>query len=268
MTSEKELVQVDASNISLDRSRITPQRQIELPKSACRDNDGPNQYEAEARPPSQLVASLKEHKHHAAVKIRQKLHISKVSDVVHSEPSLLAPSYDEPSDSRLVHQLPLPDKPTIKDFIHHPTEVIKSKISDQSNHQVAAHIAAKEIPHGEEVDLINAHDAISRATTESERLAAIQDAERLMQERQHTYARWSLDRHITKLRVLPNESMARKSQVEFQRKNDHGQLQTDWKAYGRHVSEAYSYSISIRLTNLVACLLFSHVWWAICRLWI
>jgi hypothetical protein len=109
-------------------------------------------------------------------------------------------------------------------------------VSGEGNEQIAANIAAKEIPHGEEVDLINAHDAIAKAKTEHEKLLAIDDVKRLMKERQSTYARWSLDRHVTKIRVLPRETMVKKPQSAFQKMDSQGHVVTDWHAYGSHVS--------------------------------
>jgi hypothetical protein len=231
MDFNKELVQMEHTDIGLDRANITQENQIQLPKLDDADSNEP-------RSSSNLVNSLKERKHHAAIKIRKTLHISKPTDDLDSQSPVLANTIDEQSDSRLVHMLPVPDKPTMKEFLHHPIDTVKTKVSDQGNQQVAANIAAKEIPHGEEVDLVNAHDAIGHASTESERLMAIDDVKRLMKERQSTYARWSLDRHVTKIRVLPRETMVRRPQADFQRRDVQGRIVTDWNAFASHVSTA------------------------------
>jgi hypothetical protein len=236
MDIKKELVQVDEDEIGLDRSGISPQNQIQIPKL---DGDGGKAEaatEPEGRSSSNLVNSLKDRKHHAAVKIRKTLHISKVTDDLSSNSPVLANTTEEQSESRLVHKLPVPEKATLKDFVHNPVDTVKSKVSGQGNEQIAANIAAKEIPHGEEVDLINAHDAIGKAKTEHEKLLAIDDVKRLMKERQSTYARWSLDRHVSKIRVLPRETMVKKPQAAFQKKDRQGQVVTNWHAYGSHVS--------------------------------
>jgi hypothetical protein len=268
MNATKELVQLDELDIGLDRSNITTENQIQIPK--LNHDDGPDvtQAEPESRSSSHLVNSLKERKHHAGVKIRKTLHISKPTDNLSSNSPVLANSADEPSSkSRLVHELPVPDKATVKDFLHHPVDTVKSKVSDQGNQQVAANIAAKEIPHGEEVDLVKAHDAVNRAQTESEKLLAIQDVKRLMKERQSTYARWSLDRHVSKIRVLPKETMRRKPQTHFQKKDLTGQVITDWDAYGRHVCLRTSEMMENVLTIAAVGLLCSSVWRTVCRLW-
>jgi hypothetical protein len=131
--------------------------------------------------------------------------------------------------------------------VHNPVDTVKSKVSNQGNQQIAANIAAKEISHGKEVDLVNAHDAVTRATTEREKLLAIKDLSKLTKERQGTYARWSLDRHVTKVRRLPRESMVKKPQSQFMKKNSQGQLVTDWNAYGSHVSTNSNKKCSIHL---------------------
>jgi hypothetical protein len=249
MDPSRELVEADEMDIGLDRSNITQENKIQLPKLDHEDNYDINQLEPEPRSSSHLVNSLKERKHHAAVKIRKTLHISRASDDLSSHSPVLANTADEPlSKSRLVHQVTPPDKTTMKDFVHDPIDTVKSKVSGQGNQQVAAHIAAKEIPHGAEVDLVRAHDAVSRARTEREKLLAIEDVTRLMKERQSTYARWSLDRHVTKVRVLPMETMVRRPQTDFQKKDVEGQVTTDWEAYGSHVCVAIASLIKQVLT--------------------
>jgi hypothetical protein len=234
---KKELVEVNEVDIGLDRSNITTDNKIQLPTlDSDNSDDDDAQSEPENRSSSSLVNSLRRRNHKVKVKIRKTLHISKASDELHSDSPVLANSAQEESDSRLVHQLPVPEKATLKDFMHNPVDTVKAKVSDRGNEQVAANIAAKEISHGHEVDLINAHDAVNRATTEREKLLAIKDVSKLIKERQSTYARWSLDRHVTKVRVLPRETMVKKSQAEFRKQNSQGQMVTDWNAYATHVS--------------------------------
>lgn len=231
MEPKKELVELDEMNIGLDRSNITKDNKIELPVLDS-DSDVDSQSETESHG---LRNSLRKRKHRTAVKIRKTLHIGKPTDDLNTQSPVLA-NTEEPSDSRLVNQLPVPDKPTVKDFMHHPVDTVKDKVSNQGNQQVAANIAAKEISHGNEVDLINAHDAVTRAKTDHEHLLATKDVSKLMKERQSTYARWSLDRHVTKIRLLPRENMVKKSQVDFQKRDPQGNFVTDWNAYASHVS--------------------------------
>ncbi|KAF2033071.1 hypothetical protein EK21DRAFT_59218, partial [Setomelanomma holmii] len=234
MNPHQESVQVDEFDIGLDRSNVTKQGQIQLPPQEVQPVEDDPPFEPVGRSSSNMVNALKERKHHAAVKIRQKLHISKDSDDLSSHAPVLANAADTKSDSRLMEKIPAPDKHTLKDFAHNPVDTVKSKVSNQGNQQIAANIAAKEISHGQEVDLVNAHDKIGCATTESERLLAIQDVSHLLKERQSTYARWSLDRHVMKVRQLPRETMVQKTPADFQRKNIRGELFMDYKAYWQH----------------------------------
>jgi hypothetical protein len=235
MDLKKELVEVDEMVIGLDRSNITNEDQIQLPDLDDDRGSDDTPVEPESRSSSKLVNTLRERKHHAGIKIRKTLHMSKVSDDLDSKSPILANTADEESESRLVHKIPVPDKHTVKDFVHNPIDTVKSKVSNQGNQQVAANIAEKEISHGKDVDIVNAQDAVTRATTEREKLLAIKDLSKLMKERQGTYARWSLDRHVTKIRQLPRETMVKKPQAHFQKKGSQGQLVTDWHAYGSHV---------------------------------
>jgi hypothetical protein len=104
------------------------------------------------------------------------------------------------------------------------------------NQEVAANIAATEIHHGQEVDLVNAASALEEAKTEDEKRAATQTLSDLLKQRQTTYVRWSLDRHVTKIRVIPRDILARKPRAEFEKKNSQGNTIVDWRAYGAHVS--------------------------------
>ncbi|OAL45896.1 hypothetical protein IQ07DRAFT_661399 [Pyrenochaeta sp. DS3sAY3a] len=232
---EAEYVQANESDIGLDRSNITSQGQIQLP-SLDNDEDEDVRADNDRRSSSGMVNALKERKYHAAIKIRKKLHLQQKSDDLDPHTPILANATEEESDSRLAEKLPVPDKHTLKDFLHNPIDTTKSKLSNQGNQQVAGNIASKEIPHGQEVDLIKAHDAINHATTEHEREDAEQNEAQKIKARQSTLVRWSLDRHVTKVRLLPRETMVRKPRRDFQHKNPQGELVTDWKSYRQHVS--------------------------------
>ncbi|KAH6491886.1 hypothetical protein HBI55_139880 [Parastagonospora nodorum] len=243
MDLKKELVQVDEEEIGLDRANITSDNQIQLPtldnssSSSTDTNSSPTQ----SRSSSHLVNSLRDRKHHAAVKIRKTLHISKPTDDIDSASPILANTAEETSDSRLDHNLPVPDKHSVKEILHHPIDAVKSKVGDQGNHEVAANIAAKEIPHGDEVDLVNAHDKVGNARTEKERVEATDEVKRLMKDRQSKFARWSLDRHVTKIRVLPREGMKRRERREFEKRDAEGGVVVDWRGYASHLLVYYAH---------------------------
>ncbi|KAF2491290.1 hypothetical protein BU16DRAFT_515579 [Lophium mytilinum] len=61
-----------------------------------------------------------------------------------------------------------------------------------------------------------------------------------MKERQSTFVRWTLDRHVTKVRVMPRDTFTRKSRAQFETKNTEGDIVMDWKAYGQHLLIFYA----------------------------
>ena len=248
-------VPVDALNIGLDRAAINKDGQIQLPKKHEHLHNGPGSVQpvkhqedvkhvridsATVQSPTShsKLDSLKERTHETSSKIKKALHIRKTSADSgrnSDNPPAILNTVNENSDSRLMNKLPEPEKRTMHDLVHNPVETVKSKVSGEGNHQVAANIAAKEVPHGQEVDLVNAQTAVERARTESERLLAIDNLAELMKDRQSTFARWTLDRHVTKLRVIPKETFVLKPKEAFMVKNVRGEIEFDYKAYWKHV---------------------------------
>lgn len=188
-----------------------------------------------------MVESIKKKKHETGAQLRRAFHVSpRDSGDFEPNSTILADTSGEKSGNRLDNWTE-PEKHTAKDFVHNPVDTVKSKMGNQGNHELAANIAAKEIDHGQEVDLVNASTAVDRARTENERLFAIQNLEELLEERQSTYVRWTLDRHVTKLRVLPeNTTIIKNSRKAFERINAQGEVTVDWRAYVEHLLETYA----------------------------
>lgn len=241
MQAQKEPILVDESKIGLDRAKITKAAQIQLPKSHSAQHRGANVHVEPDNANSSshnVVDSIKQKKHRAGSKIRKTFHIGRASDDLDLATTAIAGGNEEPSESRYMTEPPEPDKATMKDFIHDPVETVKAKLPENTNKQFAAQITAKEVPHGDEVDLIHASEAVEAAQSDTQRLLAIQDLSRLMQERQATYARWTLDRHITKVRILPRNQVKLKPRSDFEKHNPQEGLIIDWNAYFQHVSQS------------------------------
>ncbi len=246
MASKDDSVPVNPSEIGLDRATINENGQIQLPRprspdTSCHD---PHGREADNHPEhgSTRASSARvlglggEQRHETMAKLKSTLqHPRTHSADIDSKAPVLADSTGEETGSRLVRGLPAPEKPTFQSFLHNPIKTAKSKLSKRGNQQAAAQIAAKEVPHGQEVDLVNASTAVERATTADEKQSAVQELSSLMEARQRTYVRWTLDRHISKVRVLPRDTFARKPRKEFETKGAEGGVEVDWKAYGHHV---------------------------------
>jgi hypothetical protein len=237
MATKKEFVAIPDHNVGLDRTVINHDGQIQLPQKPPQTSDNHGEYDGDDDKHRSIRTAISEKRHGAATKIRKTLHIHKGTDVeddLAQQDSLLGNPVTEESSSRLKEMLPVP-KTTMKDLVHNPVDTVKSKIHGQGNHEIAANIAAKEISHGQEVDLLNAHDAMQNAETDEKKEEATEIFNELMKERQNMYVRWTLDRHITKLRILPRDRFVRKSRAEFQTKDVNGNVLMDWRAYGQHV---------------------------------
>lgn len=239
MQQQQESVLVDELEVGLDRAKITESAQIQLPDSR---NLEEHRADVDAEPdnprsfPHNVVESIKLKKHKAGTKIRKMLHIGRALDDFHLTTKTIAGGNEEISESRYMTNPPEPDMATFKDFVHNPIDTVKAKVSDHGNQQIAGQMTAKEVPHGDEVDLLHASEAVEAAQTDAQRLLAIQDLSRLMKERQAMYARWSLDRHVTKVRLLPRDQIRLKPRSDFEKYNPQEGLVIDWKAYGQHVS--------------------------------
>ncbi|KAK8209040.1 hypothetical protein M8818_004004 [Zalaria obscura] len=207
---------VSDGDIGLDRSPINHHGQIHLANQA---SPSPNPVAQSSLSHRTIRHSFDERRHLAAIKLREAFHISKSSDEqINSTPSLLASNTAEPSESRLDHDLPVPDKATVKELFHNPIDTIKDRISAQGSHQAAANIAAKEISHGQEVDLVRAHDRVALTKTDSEKISAEQDLSRLIKERQDM-----------------------RSLSTFESKTIQGDMVTDWNAYRTHQIQYYAH---------------------------
>jgi hypothetical protein len=230
-----DFVPVKETQIGLDRANINTEGQIQIPSQLNQSKDHP-----ESQSPNSsshgLLNTLKGRKHDATAKLKQKLHISKGSGNSTSEEPILAETFEGESDARLMSSLPELEKNTFKDLAHNPVGTIKDKVSGEGSHQAAANIAAKEIPHGQEVDLVNADSAVQQAISETEKLLAIQHLDELLKQRQNMFARWTMDRHITKLRILPQEDYIKNPLSAFESKTPQGDIVVDWKGYFKHAS--------------------------------
>jgi len=248
MPQDDEYTLVDARHIGLDRSTIAQNGTIKIPEATTREGDG-----EVARQVAQLgteresspwthgtVERLKEKGHHAGSKIKKKLHMSQSSggdDVQAASLSpILANSPEEQKHARLDKADAEGEKRKWKDVARSPVEAIKSKACHAGGQQVASKMAAKEIPHGQDVRLVTAASELERAASEPEKRCAAQTLSELLTLRQSTFVRWTLDRHVTKVRALPRATVTRKPRAAFGRKNAQGGVHVDWRAYGNHVS--------------------------------
>ena len=128
----------------------------------------------------------------------------------------------------------------LRDFVHQPVQTTKARVERATNREAAKTVATAEVSHAHDVELVMAQDRMNAANTEEERSSAYQDLERIKMARQDLFVRWTMDRHVLKLRQLESQPIHSRSRGEFSTRDDAGHAKTDWTAYGQHVSGAHS----------------------------
>ncbi|KAF2006230.1 hypothetical protein P154DRAFT_255636 [Amniculicola lignicola CBS 123094] len=248
-----QFVSANESDVGLDRSTINARGQIQLLQQHVQSDTTTRSDRSAEEKRGELGAtntntgsrhrtldSINEKRHDAASKLRRKLHLSSKSDL--PEPIVLASTGPDNSDSRLTSGPPESEKLNVKDLLHSPVETIKSKVCDRWNQQVAANVAAKEIAHGNEVDLVKAHLAVKNAGTMRDKIKAMEDRGELMRERQNMFVRWTLDRHVSKVRVNPRITFVKKSRSDFITTNLEGAQASDWDAYSHYLLQYFAHT--------------------------
>lgn len=139
-----------------------------------------------------------------------------------------------PNATRLVHDQPRPEKTTVKEKLQNPVDTVKSIVAGQGGHQAASSLLAKEVSHGQEVELVKAHDEVLTASSEAMKLLAIKELGALMKARQDQYVRWTMDRHVTKVRLRPHGTVEKKEKRDFVVMKE-GKEKMDWEGYVGHV---------------------------------
>lgn len=128
----------------------------------------------------------------------------------------------------------------LKDFIHQPLDTIKAKVERRSNRELAGNLATQEVTHAHNVELVRAQEHLTSATTKKDKLAASSDLEALTKARQDMFVRWTMDRHVGKIRRLERREIPHRAMAEFIVKDGPGKDTISWKGYGHHVRRPYS----------------------------
>ena len=171
-------------------------------------------------------------------KAKEILHLNnaRTTTLQSAEGVTLAPS---PTPTEMPHRLD--DHPPeqgihgLKDFVHQPVQTIKAKVERKTNREVAKNISTAAVSHAHDVELVLAQDHMASAETEEERSSAHQDLQVLKRARQDMFVRWTMDRHVLKIRQLKKKPFQRRKRAEFVTKDESGQSKMDWEAYGSHV---------------------------------
>ena len=173
-------------------------------------------------------------------KVAEILHHSSPSSIAVTKPvsggMTLAPSPNPVATSyRLDDHPPREGLDGLKDGLFQPIKTIKAKAERRTNRELARNLATAEVAHAHDVELILAQDQLASTTTEEERSSAQQRLEALKKARQDMFVRWTLDRHVMKIRQLQRKPVQPKGRTDFMAKAAPRKGEVDWKAYVNHV---------------------------------
>lgn len=149
---------------------------------------------------------------------------------------ILAPSPSKPSDDdRLYNDLPKYKGMQTKELLHHPVDTVQSALHGASGAKFAEVMDNQVIAHSANVGLVRAWEKIDSAQDEEGRDAAMNEVCDLKKERQDMYVRWTMDRHVLKVRQDPPRTMERPRRQDYQNRDEEGKTKTQWADYGQQV---------------------------------
>ena len=163
---------------------------------------------------------------------------------MHGDATTLAPTLaPEPllttQNERFSGEMPKkPSAPPLKEFVTKPVGTIKSLVHSKGGNEFAENVANTEVSHGANVNFVLAHEKIAASMNDRARLIAVQDFEDLKKVRQDSLVRWTMDRHVRKVRAVQAQKSPRLGRKDFVR-NDGGREKTYWLDYGHHVRRGF-----------------------------
>ena len=182
--------------------------------------------------------------HRSVAKIKDILHIHKgrpdpedngtLPTLADSEPVV----EDRPASNRLDHDGPQPQskKSKVNDFVHNPIDTTKSVVQGEMSEKITANMVATEITHEHDVRLIEAEDTVREAKTSKDERLATGRLYELVRARQDEFVHWTLDRHLTRVKVMSKGTIPYCRREEFQFTDRQGQPRMDWASWFTHVS--------------------------------
>lgn len=231
----------------LDRSAFNvyeqAQRRLEDPVTAeqsrnLADSNGIGEYGA-AKSPSRLKQVSQNLHFKAKAKKERLLHLSRDQDAPKDSISAttLAPAPSNASDDdRLYHSLPDHKGIQAKDLLQHPIDTVQSALHGVSGAKFAAVMDNKVIAHGADVGLVRAYDKLGDAKTGQEVNGAFDEFEAIKKGRQDAYVRWTMDRHILKVRQDPPRTLEWPQKDDFRTKDEAGNISFRWGDYAHQLT--------------------------------
>lgn len=149
-------------------------------------------------------------------------------------PALAPAPIHDGDDDRLFHPAPEHKGPQVKDLLHNPVDTVSSLLHGASGAKMAAVMDNQVIAHGADVNLVRAYDKVADADNEEEEQSALGELEDLKKTRQDQYVRWTMDRHVLKVRRIPPLDLQRPQKKDF-KMGDQNDGQVNWAIYSQHV---------------------------------
>ena len=172
-------------------------------------------------------------------KVKSLLHVSndQLNVASNADYVTLAASPDVTSgENRLDDgEMPDPGPQGFRQLIQHPIDTTKAKTQRKSNKEVAAKLLSPEVTHAQDVELVHAQNTLDKAENESEKLQACEDLETLKKGRQDLFVRWTMDRHVQKLKRLEDRATQERKQREANNTSIQKTKKLDWHSYGQQV---------------------------------
>ena len=153
---------------------------------------------------------------------------------VPAAPTLAPAATHDGDDDRLLHPLPEDKGPQMKDLLHNPVDTVSSVLHGASGAKMADVVDNQVIAHGANVNLIRAFDKVADTDNKEGQHSALGELEDLKKERQDQYVRWTMDRHVLKVRRIPPLDLQRPQKNDF-RIGHKEEGQVNWAMYGQHV---------------------------------
>ena len=226
-----------------DRHIIHPlQEHVHSPSSSDNDDDddiGEDQEDNKSN--SRSFANVRR----VSAKVRSKVKI-KTHKILHTShdhdasksptaPTLAPAATHDGDDDRLFHPVPEHKEPQVKDFLHSPVETVSSLLHGASGEKMAAVMDNQVIAHGANVNMVRAYDKVADADDKEHKDSALEELEDLKKTRQDQYVRWTMDRHVLKVRRIPPLNIQRPQMKDFRTSDQKQAGQVDWAMYGQHV---------------------------------
>ena len=196
MATQALSVQVSADVVGLDRTKINSSGQVQLIDVASEttiSDPNPNHSNPHSTFPestTQEETNTSSKRHCILQKTKKILHVAK-DEHVPTAP-VLADARDMISDARLEHEAPVPETHSVKDFLHHPASTVRSTVAARGGHHIASNLAAKEISHGTDVEVVRAEVERGKDGTGKEEWERRKAVDVLLRERQDMFVRWNM----------------------------------------------------------------------------